>query len=482
MAKKFTHNINIFFSFLLLLASSCSSGGSDGSNAVSLDEETAQLFSARCGLIDNGTFIERPSRAEMVSVEVIGADAVIITRETGSEAGNAQLVKLHGISTEGISSYRIHHGMELLKSRLSSGAYFISAGRNCDIIMEGGGAGILGQIYSLDGENMSELMLMHQSAIPKVDTCEGGAISECYKKIEPLDRPLSDIELDMQTVSFPTFCGNVKDGLIENPSTKAELVRIIPLSSTQVVATPLLGLNAGNAMQIQLHGLTTEGLSSTANRLGLNFIASAASPEAYLVRVSNACEIEIEGSGKATTGYIFSKDGTSINEELLKRGYAKSGNEICDGDLLSECYQILSADAPVIEDALPSPVNPSPLNPSQGHHDEETGFPPEDGFHENRIRNFLWKPVSESNGRVVVLVNPVNVRVEARGAFNDTLSNSGPSNGRGTTARGSRPGCGYGTNITLTFFNAQNEQIPVVGGDGMSVTIPNGCNRVEFRR
>ncbi len=468
---------------LLFLFTACDSGGSggDSGSGVTLDSEAASGFLSRCGLYDNGTFLEQPLRAETVSVEVIGSDAVIITRLEGRETGNSQLVKLHGITSKGVSSYRILHGISLLKERLLEGGYFISAGNNCGIALDGGGLGVTGQIYSLSGENMSELMLTQGSALPFSDICGGDLLSECYRGIEIANRPLSDIELDVQSVNFSSECGAVKDSALLNPVTKAELVRVIPLSSTHGIVTPLLGLSQGEQIMVQLQGLSSSGLSGTANRAGVNFISAHAAPEAYFVRSSHNCEIELESLGMATMGQIYTKDGTSINEELIKRGFARSSTDApCNSSLIEACYANLQSQAPVIEEAPPPP--PPTSNPSGGGHHEDTGFPPQDGYYENLIRNFLWKPSSDSSGRVVVLVNPLNVRVVVQGSVTETLTNVGETNGRGTTARGTRPGCSYGSNIRVTFFNAQNQQIPVSSPDGVSVVVPDGCKRMEFRK
>lgn len=470
---------------ILLLLNACSEGGGgdDSNSATELDEETASSFTSRCGVYENGSFVEIPKRAELVSIEVIGSDTVIISRTEGSQTGNVQLVRLHGIQSAGISSYRIIHGISILKEKLAGGGYFVNPGRNCEVVVEGGGLGVVGQIYSLSGENMSELMIAQGSAVPAANACGGDILSECYQTIPLTDRPFSDIELDIQPVSIASACGAVKNGAVQNPISKAELVKITALSSTQVVATPLLGLNQGNQMLVQLHGLGSLGLSNTANRGGINYISSSTTPEAYLVTESHSCVFEDEISGRGTMGQVYTKDGISVNEELVKRGYAfASSGGVCSASLLEPCYAELQASAPVITDVIAPP--PSTGGGSGGGHDENTGFPPQDGYYENLIRNFLWKPTSESNGNLVILVNPLNVRIVVEGNATETLRNIGESNGRGTTARANRSGCAFGSNVRVTFFNAQNQPIPVSGNspDGFSVIVPNGCNRMEFRR
>lgn len=96
------------------------------------------------------------------------------------------------------------------------------------------------------------------------------------------------------------------------------------------------------------------------------------------------------------------------------------------------------------------------------------------------LRRFLWKPDSERDGNLVVLVDRERVRVEVFGSVSETLVDFGPSNERGTTARGSFPGCSYGTGVRVAFFNAASgQQLGFVDGRA-TVVIPDGCQRVEF--
>lgn len=96
------------------------------------------------------------------------------------------------------------------------------------------------------------------------------------------------------------------------------------------------------------------------------------------------------------------------------------------------------------------------------------------------ISDFLWKPASERNGNLVVLVNPSRVEIVVTGSISESLDDSGPSNGRGTTGRSNFSGCSFGDNITVEFFDTSGRRILVADGRS-AVRIPRGCDRFEFR-
>jgi len=96
-----------------------------------------------------------------------------------------------------------------------------------------------------------------------------------------------------------------------------------------------------------------------------------------------------------------------------------------------------------------------------------------------RISSFIWKPKSEKNGNLVVLVNPTRVKVLVTGSISESLTDFGPSNGKGTTARSSFSGCSFGDNVTVEFFDSAGKRILTAGGRS-SLSIPRGCDRFEF--
>jgi hypothetical protein len=96
------------------------------------------------------------------------------------------------------------------------------------------------------------------------------------------------------------------------------------------------------------------------------------------------------------------------------------------------------------------------------------------------IDDFLWKPVSDSDGKLAVLVNPVGARIEVTGSVSETLRPIGPGNGRGSTGRGSFPGCAFGNNVTVEIFDRAGARIKLKDGRDF-VTVPFGCSRFEFK-
>jgi hypothetical protein len=102
-----------------------------------------------------------------------------------------------------------------------------------------------------------------------------------------------------------------------------------------------------------------------------------------------------------------------------------------------------------------SPTPSPPQNPS-------TPLPPSGG---PCAGGFLWKPVSDVTGNLVVLFpsssNPTRVNVNGENG-----QGVGRTNGNRPTFRFSKPGCAYGNNIVID----TNEGV---------CGVANGCNRTE---
>lgn len=89
---------------------------------------------------------------------------------------------------------------------------------------------------------------------------------------------------------------------------------------------------------------------------------------------------------------------------------------------------------------------------------------------------FVWKPISESDGRLAVLLpssfagRVSGVTIRRGGASLESGRFTGNTNGNRPTFRFSKPGAGYGTGLTLV--------ATLRGGGSASWSIPNGGRRV----
>jgi|GEM_PF-4926109 len=126
-------------------------------------------------------------------------------------------------------------------------------------------------------------------------------------------------------------------------------------------------------------------------------------------------------------------------------------------------------------DQIVSTPNPTPTPGA------DSSVETDSGTSSKIISWFLWKPASERDGKLVVLVNPEDVRVEVSGNVAETLKDFGPSNERGTTARSNRSGCDFGNNIRIDFFDSRGARVKLYDGR-THMTISRGCDRVEFRK
>ncbi|MFO1522287.1 MAG: hypothetical protein U1G05_09665 [Kiritimatiellia bacterium] len=85
---------------------------------------------------------------------------------------------------------------------------------------------------------------------------------------------------------------------------------------------------------------------------------------------------------------------------------------------------------------------------------------------------FLWKPVSDSNGDlVVILPSQYNGKVSSVSVNGERGSFSGIANGNRTHWRFSKPGAAYGTNVKV---------VASTSGGNVTWTVPNGGSRTNL--
>jgi len=261
------------------------------------------------------------------------------------------------------------------------------------------------------------------------------------------DNSNPEVAGDGSTPAFTSRCGTVTNGGeldLGVSSGQARAVSVSSTSSDSAVVTYLDGENAGLSEPVKFHGVVARNKNS---QRGVNLIAQGSSPNAYFVPAGAECIHTFSNGAQGPLGQLYTAAGQNMNELLIEmREVVPQSSGSCGASTLATCYDGI---APTVSSKV--------------------------------INWFLWKPVSESNGAIAILVNPTDVLVRVEGAITQDLNDTGPSNGRGTTARGTASGCSFGSNVKVTFRDA-NDGSDILLSDGRTeVIIPNGCDRVEFR-
>lgn len=245
-------------------------------------------------------------------------------------------------------------------------------------------------------------------------------------------------------------CGIVTHGEMHESlsSGQAELVTVKALNTDLVVITSLGGVNAGGSTLVQLQGLTSQGVDEYRRQKGLDLIYQRTVNNAYFVTGGDECSLVVDGGGRGVVGQIFSSTGENINEALLGSGSAlPRGEDGCGGEALQACYA-----------AIEVPEEFSPLV----------------------INNFLWKPVSDNDGKLVIGVDEF-VTVKVIGALTETHPAERFAGFPYVSfIRYAKPGCSYGNNIRVEFYD-QNGLRLKTGNGADHVTVASGCSRNEQR-
>lgn len=234
---------------------------------------------------------------------------------------------------------------------------------------------------------------------------------------------------------FLSNCGTLIEEVLENPVDTSMGYEV----TARVIAPNILAVQLGTGEQLlKLHNLdapTNNVLYQTAR----DYLESMTSGTLIFFPAGSDCSTRVEGGGLGTLGQLYTQSGQNISESMLDEGFAKVGLDPCGGSQLMACYQ-------AIEDQASARTA-------------------------GEIGRLLWKPVSDSNGRLAVHTDPYGTTVVVNG---ETGSNSGPGNGYGSLARFGKAGCSYGS-ATVQVFNESG--IPYSFGGASSLKIPNGCSR-----
>jgi hypothetical protein len=250
-----------------------------------------------------------------------------------------------------------------------------------------------------------------------------------------------------------TECGVVSDGRLINPDPDdGEFVQVVSAISVNLVVIAN-GSDGANRRVIKLQGV---GESTTAfgDREGRSDIANLTSNGAYFFKATDDCEAVFSNGSRGAIGSLLTPNGRSVAEELIRKRYAPvDRNDACGGSLLGGCLAQIQSATP------------------EGSAGEIAG-------------GFLWKPISESDGNLVIQVFECDVQIEVRSSTfpGAVLSpqNLGSGNARCSTFRFDRPGCAFGA-ATVRVLD-RDTGLPYLFQGSSDIEIANGCQRFEIPR
>ena len=257
--------------------------------------------------------------------------------------------------------------------------------------------------------------------------------SGCVKKEDDSNDSSSDTaKLD----PFRTDCGTVSESSLENPVDPKGGMRgrVTVAGANLLIMTP----TTGGPILIKFHALGVpynEALQNGAKKI----LQELAKEDAVFFPASKTCTTTISTS-TGMVGQVFTASGKSYSETLLNEGYGRVEGDGCDASLIYPCYSALQEKA------------------AQNFAGE--------------VEAFLWKPISDSNGKLAIHSTPADTVVTVNG---ETGQDFGPGNGYANLNRFSKPGCSYGKNVTVKLTNSNGAPYRVNGKT--TITIPDGCQR-----
>lgn len=134
-------------------------------------------YDSLCGTLMNGRISNPINGDDGLPVSILSAESsnvVIIQTPEGT-----QRIKLHAVSDEvGVAARR--GGVELLDEMRGPGVFY-PPGRGCAVTLRSGDEARLGQLFTLNGENLSEEVVLHGFArSDSGDGCSANQLSSCY--------------------------------------------------------------------------------------------------------------------------------------------------------------------------------------------------------------------------------------------------------------------------------------------------------------
>lgn len=245
-----------------------------------------------------------------------------------------------------------------------------------------------------------------------------------------------------------TDCGIVNEGGLQNP---VALNDGMAVRVKEVVGNNLVILEAKNIqseetgeMLVKLHGLAATPSSTSTG--AINMLKNMASGDVRFYKASENCTTTLQGGGQGFVGQLVTETSGSFTEKLIKTGLVDVDvADVCGGDKIAPCLTAL--------------------------HSSQTETAGE-------MREFLWKPKSDTKGNIVV-IHEDHCGAEAI-VNGEVLEYKGAGNGRCGTYAGKKHGCNYGANIKVQLRDRKSGQYYTHNGEP-HVIVPNGCQRFEFK-
>jgi hypothetical protein len=235
---------------------------------------------------------------------------------------------------------------------------------------------------------------------------------------------------------FHTDCGTVINGSMKNPvDPKGGIKGKVTVAGGNLL---IMKPEKGGDILVKLHAVGVpynEAIQASAERT----LRELAKEDAVFFPAGQECTTRIE-SATGTVGQVFTASGKSYSEALLAEGYARVESDGCDASAILPCYNA------IVEEAA--------LN------------------YAGEIEEFLWKPISDSTGKLAVHSSPADTVVTVSGEAGQDFSGG---NGYDNLTRFGKPGCAYGKNVTVKLTNSSG--IPYRLAGKTSITIPDGCQR-----
>jgi hypothetical protein len=239
---------------------------------------------------------------------------------------------------------------------------------------------------------------------------------------------------------FRSNCGTVFNSDLQNPVSPKDGIR----GSVRYIGSNLVALRSDDGeILIKLHGLgvPSENFKLTGAKQVIETLNSEG--DAYFYKAEPDCDVSLSDGGLGVIGHVFSASGKSYAENILESGYGLARTDACQGRLISECYGILQEEA--------------------------------DRIVAGELEEFLWKPVSDNDGKLAIHTGPYGTSVVVNGELG---TNRGPGNGFGSLARFRGSGCSYGS-ARVEVVDDKGARYLVKGQPYL--TIPDGCQRWILR-